>query len=101
MPILEVLLRLCEAASDNLKGLWIDAVTPAPPSTETRRKPSEEQLAHVLEITLIVEPEKNEAKLVPDLYECLSTSMFMLTMLSRRIAVMFERTKPTNASYGR
>ena len=79
----------------------VDTVTPTPPNVETRRKPSEEQLAHVLESTLIVEPEKNEAKLVSDLCECLSTYMFMLTMMPRRIAVMFERTKPTNASSGR
>jgi hypothetical protein len=51
----------------------VDAVTPTPPNVETRRKPSEEQLAHVLESTLIVEPEKNEVRLILDLSECLST----------------------------
>jgi hypothetical protein len=41
-----------------------DAVTPIPPNVETRRKPIEEQLAHVLEIMPRVEPEKNEPKLI-------------------------------------
>jgi hypothetical protein len=79
----------------------VDTVTPTPPNVETRRKPSEEQLAHVLESTLIVEPEKNEVRLILDLSECLSTYIFMLTTMPKRIAVIFERIKPANASCGR
>jgi hypothetical protein len=33
----------------------VDAVTPIPPNVETRRKPNEEQLAHVLDSTLKVD----------------------------------------------
>jgi hypothetical protein len=36
----------------------VDAVTPIPPNVETRRKPTDEQLAQVLEIILSVEPKK-------------------------------------------
>ena len=36
----------------------VDAVTPIPPNVETRRNPIDEQLAHVLEITLRVDAEK-------------------------------------------
>ena len=45
----------------------LDTVNPTPPNVETRRKPTDEQLAHVLEITLKVEPEKNEPKLSSNL----------------------------------
>jgi hypothetical protein len=38
----------------------VDAVTPIPPKVETRIKPTDEQLAHILEIMLRVEPEKSE-----------------------------------------
>ena len=79
----------------------VDAVMPTPPNVETRRKPSDEQLAHVLESTLIVEPEKNELRLILDLSKCLSTCTFMLTTIPKRIAVTFERIKPTCASCGK
>jgi hypothetical protein len=46
---------------------------PAPPSVEIRRKPSEEQLAQVLERIPMVEPEKKEVALNFILLECLST----------------------------
>jgi hypothetical protein len=41
-----------------------DAVTPIPPKVETRRKPTDEQLGHVLEIMLRVDPEKNEPRFI-------------------------------------
>jgi hypothetical protein len=37
-----------------------DATTPNPPNVDMRRKPSEEQLAHVLDRIPIVEPENND-----------------------------------------
>jgi hypothetical protein len=55
----------------------VEIVIPAPPNVDIKRKPSEEQLAQVLERTPIEEPEKN------------------------RIAVMFDKMKPVIASSGR
>ena len=45
----------------------VDAVTPTPPNVETRRKPNEEQLAHVLDSTLKVDPEKMKQQLSSNL----------------------------------
>jgi hypothetical protein len=42
----------------------VEIVIPAPPNVDTRRKPSEEQLAQVLERTPIEEPEKKEVALI-------------------------------------
>jgi hypothetical protein len=42
----------------------VDANNPALPNVDTRKNPSEEQLAHVLEMTLIEEPEKRDARLI-------------------------------------
>lgn len=79
----------------------VDAVTPSPPNVETRRKPNEEQLAHVLESTLKVDPEKNEAVVIFKPLECLNTYTFMLTTTPISTAVMFERMNPVTASSGR
>jgi len=49
-----------------------EAVTPAAPSVEIRKNPREEQLAHVLEITLSEDPEKNEAMFIL-VFVCLNT----------------------------
>jgi len=38
----------------------VDVVMPIPPKVETSKKPADEQLAHVLDIMLKVEPEKSE-----------------------------------------
>jgi len=73
---------------------------PAPPNVETRRNPNEEQLAHVLESTLTVDPEKNDVKLIFN-FECLKTYTFILTTIPRSIEVIFERINPTSASFGR
>jgi hypothetical protein len=37
-----------------------DVAMPAPPSILTRKNPTDEQLAHILEIVPSVEPEKND-----------------------------------------
>jgi len=66
----------------------LDAVTPAPPKAETRRKPSEEQLAHVLESTLRVDPDKIDLMLVFKPLECLSTYIFILTTIPKRVEVI-------------
>jgi len=79
----------------------VDAVTPTPPNVETRRKPIDEQLAHVLEITLKVDPEKNEPTLIFKPLECFNTYMFMLTTIPMRTAVIVERMNPDTASSGR
>jgi hypothetical protein len=79
----------------------VDAVTPTPPNVETRRKPIDEQLAHVLEITLKVEPEKNEPTLIFKPLECFNTYTFMLTTIPIRTAVIAERMNPNTASSGR
>ena len=60
----------------------VDAVIPTPlPNVETRRKPSEEQLAHVLEITLRIDPEKNEPTLIFKPLECFNIYTFILTTI--------------------
>lgn len=40
----------------------VEAAIPAPPNVDSRINPSEEQLAHVLESTLTVEPGKKDAR---------------------------------------
>jgi hypothetical protein len=42
----------------------VEAVIPAPPNVDSRINPSEEQLAHVLESTLTVEPGKRDARFI-------------------------------------
>jgi hypothetical protein len=79
----------------------VDAVTPIPPKMVTRRKPIDEQLAHVLEITLRVDPEKNEPTLIFKPLECFNTYTFMLTTIPIRTAVIVERMNPNTASSGR
>ncbi len=78
----------------------VEAAIPAPPNVDTRTNPSEEQLAHVLEITLTVEPEKKEARFIFN-FECFKTYRFMLTTIPKNIEVSVERIKPITASSGR
>jgi hypothetical protein len=78
----------------------VEAAIPAPPKVDTRRNPNEEQLAHVLESTLTVEPEKNEARFIFN-FECFKTYTFMLTTIPKSIEAIVERIKPTTASSGR
>jgi hypothetical protein len=68
---------------------------------ETRRKPNEEQIAHVLDSTLKVDQEKNEAAVIFKPSEGLNTYTFMLTTIPISTAVMFERINPVTASSGR
>jgi hypothetical protein len=79
----------------------VDTVTPTPPKADIRTKPSEEQLAQVLESTLRDEPENKEDTLSLRFIECLSTYTFMLNTMPRRIDVIFERMKPVTASLGK
>jgi hypothetical protein len=79
----------------------VDAVIPTPPNVETRRKPSEEQLAHVLEITLKVDPEKNEPIFIFEPLECFNTYTFILTTIPKITAVIVETINPNTASSGR
>ena len=72
-----------------------------PPNVETRRNPIDEQLAHVLEIMLRVDPEKSEPMLAFKLPECFSTYTFILTTMPIRIAVIVDRINPVTASSGR
>jgi hypothetical protein len=78
----------------------VDAAIPTPPNVETRRNPKEEQLAHVLESTLKLEPDKNDLILIFN-FECFNTYMFMLTIMPKSIDVIFVRIKSTTASGGR
>ncbi|MCI0557041.1 MAG: hypothetical protein MN733_00985 [Nitrososphaera sp.] len=41
----------------------VEASSPTLPNVDTRKNPKDEQLAHVLEMTLIDEPEKSDARL--------------------------------------
>lgn len=79
----------------------VDAVTPIPPNVETRRKPTDEQLAQVLEIKLSVEPEKSELIVTFRFPECFIIYTFILTTIPIRIAVIVERINPITASSGR
>jgi hypothetical protein len=79
----------------------VDAVTPMPPNVETRRKPTDEQLAHVLDIMLRVEPEKREPIITFKFPECFIIYTFILTTIPISTAVIVERIKPITASSGR
>jgi hypothetical protein len=68
---------------------------------DTRRKPTDEQLAHVLEIMLNVEPEKSEPIVTFRFPECFTIYTFILTTIPIRTADIVERINPTNASSGR
>ena len=78
----------------------VEAAIPAPPNEDTRRNPSEEQLAQVLESTLNVEPEKKEARFIFN-FEFFKTYRFMLTIIPKSIEVSVESIKPITASSGR
>ena len=72
-----------------------------PPNVETRRKPTDKQLAQVLEIILNVEPEKSEPIVTLRFPECLTIYVFILTTIPIRIPVIVERINPATASSGR
>jgi hypothetical protein len=42
----------------------VEAVIPAPPNVDSRINPSEEQLVHVLESTLTIEPGNRDARFI-------------------------------------
>lgn len=65
-----------------------------------RKNPNEEQLAQALDITLIDEPEKKEARLSLR-REFLKTYTFMATTAPRSGAVILDRIKLPMASSGR
>jgi len=79
----------------------VDAVRPTPPKVDIRTKPSEEQLAHMLESTLRDDPENNDELLTFSLLECLSTYTFMPTTMLISIAVILETMKSTTPSLGK
>jgi hypothetical protein len=64
-------------------------VTPNPPKVDIRRNPSEEQLAQVLERTLIVEPENSDRIPVFKPFECLMIYRFMLITAPARTDYIF------------
>jgi hypothetical protein len=72
-----------------------------PPKVETRTKPIDEQLAHMLEIMLRVEPEKSQPMVTLKFPEYFNTYTFILTTILISIAVIVERINPTTASSGR
>ena len=55
----------------------MEIVIPAPPNVDIKRKPSEEQLAQVLERTPIEEPEKNKVALS----SCLTPMTILIDLL--------------------
>jgi hypothetical protein len=79
----------------------VDAVTPIPPKVETRIKPTDEQLAHILEIMLRVEPEKSEPIVTFKFPEYFNIYTFILTTIAISIADIVERINPITASSGR
>jgi hypothetical protein len=76
-------------------------VTPNPPKVDIRRNPKEEQLAQVLESTLIDEPENNDRIASFNPFECFMTYTFILIITPTRTAVTLERINPPTASSGR
>ena len=78
----------------------VNADTPIPPNVVTSNSPIEEQLAQALEITLILDHERSEVKFLLR-FEYLKTYMFMLIIIPKRIAVIFEIIKLRIASSGR
>ena len=68
---------------------------------ETRRKPTDEQLAHMLEIMLRVELEKSDPMVTFKFPEYFNMYTFILTIIPIRIAVIVERINPIVASSGR
>ena len=79
----------------------VDIVTPIPPKVEARIKPTDEQLAHMLEIMLRVEPEKTDPTVTFKFLEYFNMYTFILTTTPIRIAVIVERINPITASSGR
>ena len=79
----------------------IEVVSPIPPKVETRRKATDEQLTHILEITLKVEPEISEPMVSFKFSEYFNTYTFILTTVPMSIADIVERINPINASSGR
>ena len=72
----------------------------APHEVDASRKPSEAQLAPVLE-RMPMEEKKEVAILNFMSLECLSTYTFILTTIPKILAVVLERIKPKIASSGR
>ncbi len=79
----------------------MDIATPNPPNVDTKRKPIEEQLTHVLDKILKLVPENNDDDLLIFNFECFMTYTFMLINIPIKIAVTFVRIKPIIASSGR
>jgi len=79
----------------------VDNVTPVPPKVDIKTKPSEEQLAHILESTLRDDPENNDDVLTFSFFDCTSTYTFILMTSPIRMAVMFEIIKSMVASPGK
>jgi hypothetical protein len=79
----------------------IDVVTPIPPKVETRRNATDEQLTHMFEIMLKVEPEISEPMVSFKFSEYFNTYTFILTTIPMSIADVVERINPNAASSGR
>ena len=79
----------------------VDIFTPTPPKVDIKTKPSEEQLAHILESTLRDDPENNDEVLTFSFFDCTSTYTFILMTSPIRMAVMFEIIKSMVASPGK
>jgi hypothetical protein len=91
----------------------VDTVAPNPlPNKERRIKPiDEEQLAHTVESMLKDEPDSNEvvalavsifvSSLFKECRRLINVYTLMLITTPKRPAVMFERIKPANASFGK
>ena len=79
----------------------VDAVIPIPPKVEIRREPTDEQLAHMLEIMLRVEPEKSEPMFTFKFPEYFNIYTFILKTIPISIADIVERINPIAASSGR
>ena len=79
----------------------IDVVSPIPPKVETSRKAADEQLTHIFEIMLKVEPEISEPMVPFKFSEYFNTYTFILTTIPTSIADIVERINPITASSGR
>jgi hypothetical protein len=59
-----------------------------PPKVETRTKPIDEQLAHMLDIMLRVEPEKSQPMVTFKFPEYFNTYTFILTTIPRSLQLL-------------
>ncbi|MGH9978530.1 MAG: hypothetical protein ACRD8Z_22270 [Nitrososphaeraceae archaeon] len=75
-------------------------IIPILPNVDIKRKLTDEQLLHTLDIIPSDDPENNDFLLIFS-FECLIAYTFILTKMPIRIEIIVVKTKPTVASSGK